>query len=64
MQSPHPLGEEFARWVDLTDNLRAQLAHASAEKAPVSAELAKTAKQVRDLSRSLNVWTPSPDRAH
>lgn len=64
MQSSHPLGEDFARWVELTDTLRAQLAQASVEKAPVSRELAHTANRVKEMAKSPRFWDPGSGRPH
>lgn len=64
MEHSHPLGDDFARWVALTDDYEAQLAHAFPEDMPDRDELAGIARDLRELSRASSAWNRNPQPAH
>ncbi|VTY39418.1 Uncharacterised protein [Xylophilus ampelinus] len=64
MEHSHPLGDDFARWVELTDDYEARLAHASPEEMPDRNGLASLARHLRELARSAATWNHKPGVAH
>lgn len=57
MNRSHPLGDDFARWVELTDDYEARIAHASSAKdLPDREGLAGMVRRVRELSQAATVW--------
>lgn len=64
MEHTHPLGDDFARGVELTDDFEARLSHASPEEIPDRDRLAGMAKLLRELSRTAGAWNWTPGRAH
>lgn len=47
----HPLGPEFAKWVEMTDTYRMQLENVTPEHVPNRGRLTRLAKLVRKLGR-------------
>lgn len=64
MERTHPLGDEFARWVELTDDYEARIAHASADGMPDREDLADLAKRLGELSRAAFVRTRRAEQHH
>ncbi|XXQ53781.1 hypothetical protein ACA040_002460 [Xenophilus aerolatus] len=54
MDQLHPLGEDFARWVELTDDYEARIAHASPEEMPDREELDGLAARLREAARLMH----------
>ena len=51
MEQLHPLGDDFARWVELTDDYEARIAHASPEQMLDREELDGLAARLREAAR-------------
>lgn len=64
MERSHPLGEDFARWIELTDAYKDRLAHASAKEMPDRRDLAGIARRLRELSRLAQRWSRSAAPSH
>jgi hypothetical protein len=54
MERIHPLGEDFARWVELTDDYEAEIAHASADEMANRGDLAGLARRIREAERAVH----------
>ncbi|MDI3380677.1 hypothetical protein ACFPPF_08400 [Xenophilus aerolatus] len=58
MEDSHPMGEDFARWVELTDDYGSRIAHAWEEDNSDRSDLAELAKRARQLSEMAELWNP------
>jgi hypothetical protein len=63
MEHCHPLGDDFARWVELTDDYEARLAQASPEEMPDRDGLAGLARHLRELYRAAGTRNHKPGTA-
>jgi hypothetical protein len=64
MERTHPLGDDFARWVELTDDYEARIAHASADEMPDRDDLADLAKRLAGLSRAAFLGALEEEQHH
>jgi hypothetical protein len=62
MEDSYALGEDFARWVELTDDYGLRIAHLWDEETPNLGKLAEMARRLQQLSQAADVrdWSAAP----